>query len=272
VIDLAFSTLGQPGMSFDDLLDLTRASGARGIELRVADGELIDVHTGLDEAVELGARFADSGIVVIALASYVRLCREGTRAEDLAAHLRLAQAVGAGGVRVFPAAAPRDVGVSSVSPGEERAAALVEAVAPVISETEVTVLVESHDSHRSARDIVRLLDTIDAPGVAALWDTAHTWAAGESPAQSFGLLDGRLAHLQVKDVASREHPVPVPLGSGAYPVADLADVLRAADWSGWASLEWERAWHPELPPLTDALSTIRPWAAPLFRTDHDGHP
>ena len=43
-------------------------------------------------------------------------------------------------------------------------------------------------------------------------------------------------------------------------MAALREVLRA-EYDGWVSLEWEKLWHPYLPPLDDALAAAarRDW-------------
>jgi hypothetical protein len=37
-------------------------------------------------------------------------------------------------------------------------------------------------------------------------------------------------------------------------MAPLVAELKAAEFSGPVSLEWERMWHPYLPPLDEALA------------------
>jgi sugar phosphate isomerase/epimerase len=46
-------------------------------------------------------------------------------------------------------------------------------------------------------------------------------------------------------------------GDGAFPMSDLMSVLCADEYDGVLSLEWERHWHPALPPLDAALSAAR---------------
>jgi hypothetical protein len=41
-------------------------------------------------------------------------------------------------------------------------------------------------------------------------------------------------------------------GNGEFPMSSLQRIL-AAEFSGAVSLEWEKLWHPYLPPLDDAL-------------------
>lgn len=286
-----FSTLGEPGIGVPRMVELARANDALGVELRVAAGEVLDPGTTSSAGAAVGAALAEGGVVVLGLSSYVGLCAAGDAARrrsehadaddsvlaDLAAHIRLAAAVGAGGVRVFMkdpeavggprASAPGAPDSSPPSAGELRGIARLGAIAPLCAETGVRVLIETHDSHSTAASVARFLRLSGIqPGghVAVIWDTAHSWTHGETPAESLDLLMPWLSHLQIKDVRSVADPVPSEPGAGSYPVAELAEALAEHDWNGWAVLEWERAWHSDLTPLDTALGATRAWAADLF--------
>ena len=41
------------------------------------------------------------------------------------------------------------------------------------------------------------------------------------------------------------------------PLAELVTLLRAEQFDGFISLEWEKLWHPYLPPLRDALVRLQ---------------
>jgi hypothetical protein len=42
-------------------------------------------------------------------------------------------------------------------------------------------------------------------------------------------------------------------GEGEFPMASLRAILQA-EFYGTVSLEWEKLWHPYLPPLENALT------------------
>lgn len=52
----------------------------------------------------------------------------------------------------------------------------------------------------------------------------------------------------------------MPCGAGEVPLEEQGELLQ--DFSGWISLEWEKAWHPQIEPLEQALPTAAAW----FRT------
>ncbi|WP_049579313.1 sugar phosphate isomerase/epimerase family protein [Streptomyces sp. SBT349] len=275
---LGFATLGCPGAPLSEVIGLARRHGCGAVELRAAEGEIL--HTGMPagQAERVGRELASAGLTALAVNSYVRLCAPATpgagpddQLDALLAHVDLAARAGARAVRVFmndDAPAPGAPGAGPTE-GERRAVDRVARAATSAARAGVAVLVETHDSHARAGRVAAFLALLDAEvpghGCGAVWDTAHTWAHGERPADSLALLRPWLGYVQIKDIRSPADPVPVPLGTGAYPVGELAAALDAAGWEGMISLEWERMWHPELPSLDEALGAARVWAEPLLR-------
>jgi sugar phosphate isomerase/epimerase len=106
--------------------------------------------------------------------------------------------------------------------------------------------------------LCRLLDA-ESPGhnTKVIWDSAHTWSHGETPAQALELLEPWIDFVQIKDSDSSQDYKPVAIGAGDYPIDQLLHALR--DTSYWLSLEWELKWHPTLPPLDEALPATWTW-------------
>lgn len=254
---LAFSTLGCPGASIDEIRALAGDSGWQALELRVSDEEYIRL--GLDPAERAAVRraFQDAGVRVVCLASYVRVGQPDITdqdcVEDLVRHLELASDLGATGIRVFS-------GAQEVTPeADARMGRRMLAVADRFAEADVSLLLETHDSHRAGRDVARVVAGVGHPAVGALWDVLHTWLAGETAAESGRELAPWLRHVQIKNVASRADLTPVGLGAGVIPLADVLTVLDSLGYQGFLSLEWEKRWHPAAGPLPDALAEARAW-------------
>ena len=118
-------------------------------------------------------------------------------------------------------------------------------------------MIETHDSLFTAEAIGRFLARV--PDAALLWDSHHTWKrGGESPSTTWGAIKGNVVHVHVKDSVSRpsaRHSFTYVLpGTGEFPAAVLFAELRGGGFRGPVSLEWEKLWHPYLPPLSDALT------------------
>jgi sugar phosphate isomerase/epimerase len=246
---LAFSTLGCSGLPLADVVALARSSGWLGLELRAADDE--PVHIGLSSAQRADTRriLEDGGVVPLAVASYVKVANgdvsDAACVSAALRHAELATDIGAPYVRVFPGAA------ESGAEADDRAVRRLAAIADQLPD-DVTILLETHDSHPRGADIARVLGQVTGH-VAAIWDVLHPWRFDEPLAVTAAALAPYLAHVQVKDVASAERRTPLPLGDGTVPLAELYDQLHALDYRGWLSLEWESKWHPEARPLAEAL-------------------
>ncbi|MEU5082343.1 MULTISPECIES: sugar phosphate isomerase/epimerase family protein [Streptomyces] len=260
---LAFSTLGVPGLPLPDVLSLATAHGYHGVELRAHPEE--PVHPGLTpaERAEAAALFRAAGVEVVGLAGYARVAAAGEDGPVLAEIrelVRLAHDLGAPFVRVFPGAGP-DV------PREEAdaiAARRLGAAAEDAAALGVRILLETHDSHRTGADAIRILGPVGHRHAGALWDVLHTWLGGEQPDDSYAALAPHLGYVQVKDVASAEDTTPLPLGAGAVPLAECVDVLTRRDWDGWLCWEYEKRWYEKAAPLEELLGEGREYLARLL--------
>lgn len=303
---LAFSTLGCPGDSLAQVIDTAHAAGATGLELRAADGEFVFDGMDAEQRAFVAATLADAGLTVLTLASYVRVCapmpvlgapadgvggdsadaRTGAKgnpgasdpvlaellaAVDLAADLSDGDAGAGAQVRVFPGA-----GLEPCRPGEEpsddmaaadlRGARRLNAAAVHAQARGVSMLLETHDSHPRASDLMRILNHVapDAP-VRVIWDLMHPWRHDETPECTAELLADWLAYAQFKDGVRHpgSHTVTLTLpGEGELPLGRMQSLLVGiATAQGiadpWVSLEWERAWHPELAPVAEALVSLK---------------
>ena len=275
---LAFSTLGCPGDTLEQVLEVARATGSSGVELRAADGEIIHLDMTAEQRRDAREALAAAGVNVLALASYVRVCAplggdgggDPVLAELLAA-VDLAADLGAAHVRVFPGAglaphlpgAPLDAGLAAA---DRRGADRLNAAAALARKRGVVLTLETHDSHPRGADMLRILALVD-PGapVKVIWDLMHPWRHDEAPEVTAALLADSLAYAQYKDGVRIPGTNNVTLslpGQGDLPLVSMRALVRgianaAGEPEPWISLEWERTWHPELPPLREALDALK---------------
>lgn len=192
-------------------------------------------------------------------------------AVDLAAALSAGNAHQGAQVRVFPGAGLEPCGLGeepsvAMAAADLRAARRLNAAAGHARDLGVGILLETHDSHPRASDVARILAHVaaDAP-VKVIWDLMHPWRHDEAPEQTAALLAEALAYAQYKDGLRTPgtHDVVLTLpGEGQLPLLrmnELASELAAVQGISdpWISLEWERAWHPELPPVAQALAALK---------------
>lgn len=285
---LAYSTLGCPGDSLAQIIATAHAAGATGLEIRAADGEF--AFPGMDAAqrAAVAGELASAGLTVLTLASYVRICAPAADAPagdgtddpvlaELLAAVELAADLSAGNrgtgaqVRVFPGAGLEPCELGAEPSVEMLAADLLgacrlNAAAQRARELGVTILLETHDSHPRGSDIVRILALVDpdAP-VKVIWDLMHPWRYDEAPARTAELLAASLAYAQYKDGVRNTGTNTVELtlpGQGELPLVQMRSLVAGISAARgvtdpWISLEWERAWHPHLPPVAEALEALK---------------
>ncbi|WNM35255.1 sugar phosphate isomerase/epimerase family protein [Streptomyces sp. Li-HN-5-11] len=253
---LAFSTLGVPGLPVPDVVRLAATHGYHGVELRAHPEE--PVHPGLDagQRADVAAEFKAGGVEILGLAGYARVAAPGDDSAVLAEIdelLGLARDLGAPFVRVFPGGDPDRPREEADAVAARRLAAAAEHAA----DAGVRILLETHDSHRTGADAIRVLGPVGHRRVGALWDVMHTWLGGEQPSDTYAALAPHLGYVQVKDIASADDTTPLPLGSGVLPLAECVEVLSREGWDGWLCWEYEKRWYEAATPLPELLGPGR---------------
>lgn len=259
----AFSTLGVPGAPLAEVTALAQGAGCDGLELRVHPDEFLHLEVSDAEAAETGRRVREAGLEISGLAGYAKVCGpqpDDEVVEEMRELLRLASQTGAQAVRLFPG------GEAEAESTEHRERALhrIGTVLPEAKEAGVQLLVETHDSHPTGAQSLELVAELGEPEWAAvLWDGLHPWRSGESPSETKATLGDHLAYFQVKDAVRWMNDdgtlrwIPVLCGAGEVPLEEQGALLQ--DFSGWISLEWEKAWHPQIEPLEEALPSAAAW-------------
>jgi sugar phosphate isomerase/epimerase len=251
-----FSSLGCPDLPLDAIFALAVRHRVPAVELRAVGGtvELADYFARQHGSpAKLAERLRTAPVRIVALDGSLHLSGATAAERDqLAAYGAWADGLGIAWIRVFDGGRTAD---------EAELAAAVETLRwwqDLRHERgwRTDLMVETHDSLFSAEKINRFLAA--APGTAILWDAHHTWRkGGEDPVVTWRAIRSHVVHVHVKDsigVPSARHPFTYVLpGDGGFPIAPLLAALRADDYRGGVSLEWEKLWHPYLPPLEDAL-------------------
>ncbi|MGW2297115.1 sugar phosphate isomerase/epimerase family protein [Streptomyces violaceorubidus] len=260
---LAFSTLGVPGLPLADVLGLATAHGYHGVELRAHPEEPVHPGLGPDERAAVAAEFKAAGVEPLGVAGYARVAAPGAD-EAVIAEVRglldLARDLGAPYVRVFPGGGTEQ----SAEEADAVAARRLGTAAEYAAELGVRILLETHDSHRTGADAMRVLGLVGHRQVGALWDVMHTWLGGEQPSDTYAALSPHLGYVQVKDIASAEDTTPLPLGTGVLPLTEVVDVLSRHGWEGWLCWEYEKRWYESAAPLPELLGQGREHLARLL--------
>lgn len=250
------SSLGCHELDLFGTLELAARNRIGAVELRSLGGEL-DLPTWLERAhgdpAGLAGAWPAGAARVVGLNTSFKLGKndEAARA-DLLRFVPWAESMNAPWLRVFD-------GCASTDEADLRTAADTLAWWRDLRREKgwrTDFMIETHDALVTAPSLLRLVEM--APGAAILWDTHHTWKkGGEDPVATWSAIRDHVVHVHVKDSISRpsaRHNFTYVLpGDGEFRLGPVLDVLERDGYAGVISLEWERQWHPYLPPLEEAL-------------------
>jgi sugar phosphate isomerase/epimerase len=278
---ISFSTLGCPDWSWDQIVARGVEYGFDGVEVRQIAGET-DLRKAFafspPRSADVRADLERRGFAICGLGSSVRFDypEAGERAEQLQIgreYIDLAAGLGAGFIRVFGDVLP---------PGDpQQQAAVVKQIADGLNalgshaaERGIEVLLETHGDFAASSRVVELFAAVESPAVGIVWDTHHPWRFFQEPLwRSYKALVPWIRHTHWKDsvdafpestsspdesarvsAAARAHSLMsghrpahyVLFGTGQFPAAECARLLKQGGYRGWLSLEWEKMWHPEI--------------------------
>lgn len=253
-----FSSLGCAELSLEQTLALAARHDVPQVELRALRGSVDLAATfaadfGTPGRLGEALRTRADGVGIVAFNASLKLVGgSDVDREQLATLAPWADAAGVRWLRVFDGGrAADDAELSAAADTLEWWADLRRARG-----WRAQVMVETHDSLFTAAAIQRFLARV--PGTAILWDAHHTWRkGGEDPLVTWPAIQRDVVHVHVKDsiaVPSARHPFTYVLpGDGDFPCRPLIAAIEGSGFAGAISLEWERLWHPYLPPLEEAL-------------------
>ncbi len=278
----AFSTVSCPSWDFETIAARAREYGYHGVEIRGFLNErvpssqpvahLFSPETDLRRVRDV---FDAAGVRVACLASSIsmeqahapwkvwRRSPNTRRGTDLHTFIDAAVKLNCHLVKVFD---------TQVRPGQTRLGAGVTLgdwllpLADYAAERDVVIVIENALSFRNAKEMWTILDRLQHPSVACCWDVFNAAMVGESPYFSVPVLNTKIAYTQVKDAKfGALGATYCKLGEGDVPVEKFVTRLKGIGYTGYVTVEWEKAWLPGLAEpeeiLPDAVTKLRKWAA-----------
>ena len=265
----AFSTLACPRWSVEQVVENAVNMGYDGVEWRLLNGKIIDPIDDHEKVVNAVVACREHRLDVCALDTSCTFNHtdaeiRAKQVANLLAWIRLAQEVHVPILRVFGGADQQN---SLPLPSQDEVNTWVaDSLHQVASEAEqasVTVALETHDAYASARRVANVLQSVNSKNIAALWDSHHPYRVGETVEDVVAALQGRIAHVHVKDarrdlVDSNSWQLTL-MGEGEVPVREQLHILIQQGYTGYVSVEWEKHWHPELAEPEIALPQHISW-------------
>ncbi len=249
---LSFSTLGCTEKSLAESLMLAKVYGLDGIEVRGLSGTMDNACIRELQPGCLAATkrlLGKSGIAPVVLGTSCKFhtaeMAEAAMEEGMNSIL-IAQRLNIPYVRVF--------GNDLTDDREACIARVQDGIAKLCSfagEHGVTVLLEVHGGFNTVETLTPIARALNGKHFGLIWDIGHTHAPyGDDWELFYRAMRPYICHVHIKDKCGSALVLP---GEGEIPISAIVRRMLEDGYDGFFSLEWERKWHPELPPLEDAL-------------------
>ena len=248
-VKLAFSTLGCPNWTWDEIFATAKDMRIDGIEVRGVGREMYTPHNPLfseQNAPAVRERLAASGLEISAFTSGAELgvpARRQQAMDEVRDYIAMAHRMGVPYVRVLISGQlqPDDADFN-------QAKALYAMLCEEAREKGVCLLMETNGIFCDTALLRRFMDGCDKQSAGVLWDLHHPYRfGGETPEQSFKNLGEWVRYVHVKDSVVKDGQLVYRMmGHGDLPVFDALRLLKQADYQGYITLEWVKRWNQEL--------------------------
>ena len=259
---LAFSTLGCPDWSFQQIVDFAEANGYSGLEIRGIKRQMdltkCDEFSSPEQIKATLSLMEEKGLKFINLGASANMhFHEGPEKEksmtEAKSFIDLAQKINCPYVRVFPNKFPKD------RTKDQTIQTVVEnllSLGKYAKERNITVLLETHGDFSGSEDILKVMKAVSHPNVALVWDISNMWTiTKESPGEVYKKLKKYIRHTHIKDAKLNGDKIQYSLlGQGDVPIFEAIDILYKDGYKGYYSFEWEKLWHPEIAEPEIAIS------------------
>ena len=250
---LSFSTLGCPDWSFDEILNFASKHGFSAVEFRGLKREIdltkcpdfstANINTSVQKLKQHKLRIINLGASTAL--HYTDKAEREKNIDEAKRYINLAQQLNSPYIRVFPNNLPKDDTRNAVI---ELIIDGLKQLGNYAKNTNVTVLMETHGDVVYTADLVKIMESVNHPRVALVWDISNMWTiTKEPPAEVYSKLKPYIRHTHIKDATLDGNKINYALvGKGQVPVFEAINILRKDGYKGYYSFEWEKLWHPEL--------------------------
>ncbi|MFG0291924.1 MAG: sugar phosphate isomerase/epimerase family protein [Phycisphaerales bacterium JB050] len=275
---IAFSTVACPDWSLREVARKAASWEFDGVELRsFGEGSTrFACDPGLTDSAKVRGIFSNAGVDIAGIATGVKFDhaifppvmgnvllsqREAGVAEGRH-FVDLARGIGARYVRTFGFEIPK------FPPGQMRGTTLnriASRLAKVCDHAryrDCYVMIENGGHFATAEDLAEIIAKVNSPLVMACYDLFAAHTVNDDLEEGIKLLGPRLAMARLRD---RKGDTPVELGTGELPCREFVQMLNGANFGGWVTYEWEKAWLPKLAAPETVLAgvprTVFGWAS-----------
>jgi sugar phosphate isomerase/epimerase len=250
---LSFTTLGCPRWDLNKIIENAARMGFDAVDFR---GLLEDIDitrrpeftTDLNRTRRLFADYgvAVSGIAISARFAVVDPSERMEQFDEARRNMALAADLDAPVVRIYGGRIPKGYNAETIMPFIVRN---LQEIGDEAEDYDVTLALETHDDWVDSSLCARLMREVNHKRVRILWDLHHPYRMkGEPPEITYNNLAPYIVSIHVKDsiVDNNGNVRYVLLGEGTVPLKKMLNMLIEGGYEGYAILEWEKRWHPDL--------------------------
>ncbi len=242
----AFSTLGCPSWSFNEIYATAKDIGFDGVEIRGVGNEMYapKIPQFAPENLEQTKKRFENGLKISCLTSGACLTSSACF-EEADDYMQLADRLGVPFVRILisDTTYPVDVDLDS-------AVARYRALCDMVHERgyKAMPLVETNGVLADSNKMLEFMQATSRHNAGVLWDINHPYRYFNEPVELTAKRLGRyIKYMHVKDSHIENGDLKYRMmGYGDMPVYDALRAARAEGFDGYVSLEWVKRWMPDL--------------------------
>jgi fatty-acyl-CoA synthase len=246
---ISFSTLACPGSSWTDIYVMAKDLNFNGIEIRGLGNDMNAFNAkpfsaDIEKTKETLKR---TGLEIPCLSTGCPLKNFSQSSENRAEieqYINLAAKLNTPFIRILADAEPHVIDEIN----DEQMKNELLSLAGIAGESGVILLVETNGVYADTKRLKALLDAVNSPYVAALWDMHHPYRYfGESGEETINNLGKYIKYVHTKDsVMQNNSPQYRLMGEGDLPVQEMLLALDKFGYDGYISLEWVKRWAGNL--------------------------
>lgn len=247
---IAFSTLGCPDFTWNEIYSMAKDLGFNGIEVRGLGNEIRAVKAQpfkSENLTETKKKLLNLHLEIPCLSSGCCLKfidKETENVNEIVQYIELASRLGTPYIRILADLEPYVID----DVDDQLILGALQKLIPAAEAKGVTLLLETNGVYADTQRLRSLLDNIASDNVAALWDLHHPYRyMGETPGQTVANLGAYIKYVHIKDSQIVDGKVKYEMmGEGDLPIDEMMKALRSIKYEGYVSLEWIKRWAPDL--------------------------
>lgn len=246
---LAFSTVGCPDWSFEEIFVSAKDLGYSAIEIRGIEHEIYAPHLKIfseSRAEATMQKLKNASVAISMLASNTiiglpQIAESGQK--EAFEYIDLAHRADVSFVRVLISARPDpdDIDINT-------AVSVYSEICEYAENKGVTPLIETNGVLANSKTLRNFINKISSANKGVLWDINHPYRFfNETAQETFNNIGEYVKYMHIKDsILDAGKIVYKMTGHGDLPILEVLKLMKGINYNGYLSLEWTKRWLPNL--------------------------